>query len=81
MSTVAEVLESALALSPHERAGIAHVLLQSLPGGPTVYRTEEELSIELNHRMQRLDSGLEPMYDAEETLTRARESLARSRAT
>ena len=78
MSTVAEVLQSALCLPPDDRATIAHELLKSLPG-PKVYQTEEELAAELNRRMQRIESGQETFYDAEDTLRRAREALARSR--
>lgn len=79
MTTAAEILQSALALPPNERAGLAHELLQSLPGGPTVYRTEEELAAELNRRMQRIENGQETFFDADETIRRAREALARRR--
>jgi putative addiction module component (TIGR02574 family) len=80
VTTAAQILQSAMSLSPHERADIAHELLQSLPGGPTVYRTPEELAAELNRRMERLESGEETTFDGSETIRRAREALARSRA-
>ena len=80
MSTAAEVLQTALSLSPQERAGIAHELLQSLPAEPTVYETEEQLAAELNHRLQRIESGQETFFSADETIRRAREALARSNA-
>jgi len=78
MSTASEILQSALCLPPDERATIAHELFRSLPG-PKVYRTEDELAAELNRRMQRIESGQETFYDAEDTLRRAREALERSR--
>jgi putative addiction module component (TIGR02574 family) len=81
MSTAAEVLQTALALSPQERAGIAQELLQSLPGGPVVYETEEQLATELSRRLQRIEDGQETFFTWEETIRRAREALARSKAT
>jgi len=78
MSTAAEILQSALSLAPDERATIAHELLKSLPA-PKLYQTEDQLADELNKRMKRIESGEETFYDAEDTLRRAREVLARSR--
>ena len=79
MTTAAEILVHALALPPDERADLAHSLLHSLSDGPKVYRTEAELGEELSRRMERIASGKEEIFDASETLRRAREALARSR--
>ncbi len=81
MITASEILESAMGLPPNERAGIAHSLLQSLPGGPVAYDTEVELVAELSRRMQRIEEGKETFFTGDETIRRAREALARSRAT
>lgn len=80
MATAAEVLQAALALSPHERAGIAQELLQSLPGAPVLYETEEQLAAELSRRLQRIEDGQETFFTFEETMRRAREALARNQA-
>jgi putative addiction module component (TIGR02574 family) len=80
MSTAAEVLQTALSLSPQERAGIAQELLQSLPAGPIVYEKEEQLAAELNRRLKRIEDGQETFFTGEETIRRAREALARSKA-
>ncbi len=77
--SAAEVLQSALALPPGERANIAHELLRSLPKQPATYETEEELVAELNRRMQLLESGQMQTFDFEDTMRRAREALQRSR--
>jgi putative addiction module component (TIGR02574 family) len=76
--SAAEILQSALSLPADDRATIAHELLRSLPA-PKIYETEEELAAEINRRMGRIESGQETFYDAEDTLRRAREALARSR--
>ena len=78
--SASEILQHALSLPPNERADIAHSLLQSLPGAPKIYETEEQLVAELNRRMERVETGQETFYDAEETLRRARQALERSRA-
>jgi putative addiction module component (TIGR02574 family) len=79
MSTASEVLQSALSLPPQERAEIAYELLQSLPGGPTTYETEEQLAAELSRRMQAIENGSMETFDFEDTMRRAREALERSR--
>lgn len=75
MTTAAEVLSHAMALPPGERAGIVRSLIESLPDGPTIYRTEAQLAAELNRRLERIESGQETFFDASETIRRAREAL------
>jgi putative addiction module component (TIGR02574 family) len=75
MST-AEVLEQALALPPDERASLAQSLLRSLPPGPAIYRTEAELVTELQRRQEKISSGKQSSYSAEETIRRAREAVS-----
>jgi putative addiction module component (TIGR02574 family) len=79
VSTAAEILDHALALPPNERAGIVRSLLHSLPSAPVVYQNEQELAAELSRRMERIESGAEETFDADDTLRRAREALERSR--
>ena len=74
--TTSQIFADALALSPPERASIALTLLQSLPEGPRVFRTEEELAEELNRRFEAIESGEMATYDAADTIRRVRESLA-----
>ena len=73
--SASEILQHALSLPPDERADIAHSLLQSLPGAPKLYETEEELVAELNRRMARIESSQETFFDGEETLRRVRQAL------
>jgi len=68
-----------MGLPPNERAGIAHSLLQSLPGGPAVYETKAQLAAELTRRMQLIESGEMETFDAEESLRRVEEALERRR--
>jgi putative addiction module component (TIGR02574 family) len=53
------VAEEALSLSPEERAALARLLIQSLENDP---RTDAEIKIELNNRLEQLlakkDKGL-----------------------
>jgi putative addiction module component (TIGR02574 family) len=79
--SASEILQHALSLPPNERADIAHSLLQSLPGAPKIYETEEQLAAEINRRMERIESGQETYFEFDETIRRAREALAqRSRS-
>ena len=75
--TTSQILADALALSPPERASIALTLLQSLPEGPRVFRTEEELATELNSRLSDLDALRAGSSDAFEAIERVRENLSR----
>lgn len=77
--TAAEILTSALALPPGERAGLVQSLIQSLPDGPRMFCTEAELAAEMNRRMLDIESGSGTTYLATETFRRAREALERSR--
>jgi putative addiction module component (TIGR02574 family) len=79
MSTASEIIHHALALPPNERAEIAKTLLESLPGGPQLYETEEQLATELSRRMQALESGQMETFPFEDTMRRAEEALERSR--
>jgi hypothetical protein len=65
MSTLAHVLQWALSPPPNQRAEVAFELLQSLPSGPAVNRTEEELAEELHRRIQRIENGEETLIDGE----------------
>ena len=58
---------------------LAQELLRSLPDGPCMYNTSEELVEELTDRLQRLEAGEMHTYDADETLSRVREELQRRR--
>jgi putative addiction module component (TIGR02574 family) len=77
--SASEILQHALSLPPNERADIAHSLLQSLPGAPKIYETEEQLVAELNGRMEALENGTMEIFPYEETMRRAREALQRGR--
>ena len=79
MSTVTEILSHAMALPPQERATIAQSLIRSLPLGPRIFRTEDELSSEVQARLAAIESGQAATVDAETTLERAREAVKRAR--
>ena len=79
MSTVTEILSHAMALPAPDRATIAQSLIRSLPPGPRVFRTEEELSTELQARLGDIESGHAAARDAALTLERAREAVQRVR--
>ena len=51
----------------------------SLPDAPRIYRTEEELAVEILRRMQEVESGAQQILDAEETLRCAHAELIRVR--
>jgi putative addiction module component (TIGR02574 family) len=79
MSTASEVLASALALPPSERASLVHSLIDSLPAGPRVFTSERELAEELNRRIEETKSSSAPTFDAAETMRRAREAVRQAR--
>lgn len=79
MSTVSEVLESAMALPVSDRASIAFSLLQSLPARePKVYDNADELAAELNRRLRAIESGEMEAFPIEASLRRVHEALERS---
>jgi putative addiction module component (TIGR02574 family) len=71
----AEILEQALALPTNDRASLVHSLIKSLPAAPRVFTTEDELSDELERRIEEVESGAATTFDAADTMRRAREAV------
>ena len=79
MSSVAEILEHALALPENDRASLVHSLIQSLPVSPRGFSSERGLGDELQRRIQETKSGVAPTFDAADTMRRAREAIKQVR--
>jgi putative addiction module component (TIGR02574 family) len=77
MSTVDEILNQALALPQSDRAAMAHALIRSLPNPPTMFRTEQDLADELQHRLNATAPD-EALIDMEGTMERARQAIRRA---
>lgn len=78
MNAVEQVLSTALALTPEERAEVAERLLASLESSlaeiDPLWRTE------IFARIAEIDSGAVKPIDHSQVMSRAREALARRRA-
>lgn len=79
MSTVAEVINQALAMPASDGARIAQALLDSLPHPPRFVGSEAELGTILQSRIEAAQSGVEQTLDSGEALRRAREAVRQVR--
>jgi putative addiction module component (TIGR02574 family) len=77
---VNNILGTALALSPRERAEIASRLIESLEGAPPT--SDEQAAIdaawdaEIGRRVKQIDDGTVKLVDADEVFASARAKLA-----